>query len=229
MPTDVKMEDLSPSVPLVSTAPHERWISESGITYYRKVKEPQLLPLDGETFRSIPDKQKLLCWAMTNAGCPAVPYSVGSHLERSELKDRFNMLKKDEMAIRTKGTTLTNAQTGEKVDFKDRSYKLPWSKFDVFFERYEEAQREGSFSFFVPSNKVEECENLKANKYESPFAEIRHERSVGEFEQFSIEVKCPTAELNEAEWNILMQYLLPIFMTREGEAVENDHSRQPMD
>ena len=229
MPTDVKMEDLSPSIPLVATAPHERWISENGITYFRKVKSPTLLPIDNELFRTIPQKQRLLCWALTKAGCPVVPYSTGSHFDRAELKNLFNMLKKDEMAIRTGGTVLKNAQTGESVDFKDRSYKLPWSKFDVFFERYEEAQREGSLSFFVPSNKVEECENLKSNKYESPFAQVRHERTIGEFEQFSIEVKCPTSELNEVEWNILMQYLLPIFVKHAGERVEDNHSRQSVD
>jgi len=180
------IQSLSPSVPPIETSPHERWVSDSGVVYYKKCDNPVGPQEDPESYADIDKNLRVITLFLSKHGIQAIPYQGGKDSSKSELRADFNKLKKEEGIIRRKGLVVRCASTGEESVFTDKTYRMPWGKFDEYFERISVEQKTGKLAIFVSVKQGDVCKTLKDSNYESASAKIAYQKRVKDFEFFSL-------------------------------------------
>jgi hypothetical protein len=136
---------------------------------------------------------------------PTTPSSSGTMMTKKRISTVWESLLKDSWAIQHKGLILTNCETGQQYEFKDSSWKLPFSIDDLYWKCQELPV--GYVGFVAPSS--DKNSFLSMNEYMPRFTRVESIREVSpgvEFIQIINEngLKAPSWKKVEA---IIRRYL----------------------
>jgi hypothetical protein len=200
--TKVPQEDLSKV---------SRLLSKDGISYFGANSDASV---SKDMIDLVDPSLRILCHLLQPTSCKIRSFFEGIFFTKEQLKEIWNLVKKEEKVIRGTGLPLKQAN-GAIVTFQDAGYRTYWPSMEGFIADYPSACQKGWLVIDVPSTMKEQVKKLKdSTNLFGLYTTTAHSVNSVEYDTFTIKVDARESSLMEAEWRRITEVLVLLLVTK---------------
>jgi hypothetical protein len=205
--------------------PVSKWFYANELWYYHRLGTDEEILTGRKFYQLVDDDLRELCYVLIEAGLHTTPSCQGHFYNRQRFEKIWEELLREGQAIRGAGLKMTDSETQKEYLFAEADYRLPWERFEQFYDQAGAQQGIGYIGVIVPADREDLRERIEGVSYCDAKSEITYDRILSRILRghvFNIFVRSSGPEERGRIWKYITDWMrLALIPAKVANGVES--------
>jgi hypothetical protein len=152
-----------------------KWFYANELWYYHRLGTDEEVVTGRKFYQLVDEDVRELCHVLHEAGLQTTPSCQGHFYDRSRFEKIWQELVRETVAIRGEGLSVKDSETQKSYLFREDNYRLPWDRFELFYDQASAQQGIGYLGIIVPPDRDDLLERVDVATFCDHKAELKYD------------------------------------------------------